>query len=73
MEAKLNKEIMELSDTNQKLENRVDELERKCRTQQEQVLDMKERLSLAQSDNKMQSAQSEGVSVFWSQTFSSLF
>ena len=52
---------MELSDSNQKLENRVDELDRKCRNQQEQVLEMKERLTLAQSENKLQTTQHGGA------------
>ena len=38
----------------------VDELERKCKVQQEQVFDLKEQLAHAQADVKLKSSQFDG-------------
>ena len=48
------------------LENKVDELERKCRTQQEQIYELKEQLTHNQADLKLKTAHFEGkVSVLY--------
>ena len=42
----------------------VDEFERKCKSQQEQVYDLKEQLAHSQADYKIKSAQYEGRQVW---------
>lgn len=56
VESKLLKEVSEANDKNIQFEARVDELERKCKVQQEQIYDFKEQLAHGQADIKMKAS-----------------
>ena len=60
IEGKLHKDIIGLNETNMTLENKADERERKCRTQQEQIYELKEQLTHNQADLKLKTAHFEG-------------
>ena len=60
-EGKLHKDIIGLNETNMTLENKADELERKCRTQQEQIYELKEQLTHNQADLKLKASHFEGT------------
>ena len=60
VEGKLHKEIITLNETNMNLENKVDDLDRKTRTQQEQIYELKEQLAHNQADLKLKTAHFDG-------------
>ncbi|CAL1532646.1 unnamed protein product [Lymnaea stagnalis] len=53
------KEISETQDKNNQLQNKVDDLERKCRQQQEQIYDFKEQITHIQSELTLKGSQFE--------------
>ncbi|KAI0212767.1 Leucine-rich repeat-containing protein 45 [Lamellibrachia satsuma] len=59
VEGRLNKELLEMNEHNMALENKVDEVERKCRSQQDQIYELKEQLTHAQADMKLKIAHYE--------------
>ena len=61
VEGKLHKDIIGLNETNMNLENKVDELDRKCRSQQEQIYELKEQLTHNQADLKLKTSHFEGI------------
>ena len=63
VEGKLHKELIEVNETNMKLENKADELERKVRSQQEQIYELKEQLTHNQADLKLKTAHFDGTSL----------
>ncbi|XP_002731112.1 leucine-rich repeat-containing protein 45-like [Saccoglossus kowalevskii] len=63
-ENKLIKELSDTQDRNMKLENRVDELERKCQQQQEQIYELKEDITEKNAEMKVKATQAdEKISV----------
>ncbi len=56
MEGKMRKELMDSTDKMMQLENKIDELERKCASQQEQMYEYKEHLTHNQADIKMKTS-----------------
>ena len=60
LEAKLNKEIIDVNERNMQLENQIDELERKCCSQQENIFELKEQLTHMQAETKMKASQMDG-------------
>lgn len=64
LETRLNKELMELSEAKFQLEKKVDDSERKCRIQQEQVFELKESLAHYQAELKLKQAQFDEMIQF---------
>ncbi|XP_064621256.1 leucine-rich repeat-containing protein 45-like [Lineus longissimus] len=58
-ETKLLKEVTEFMEKNSTLENKLDEVERKCKVQQEQIYDLKEQLTHNQADLKLKASHFE--------------
>ncbi|KAK2160778.1 hypothetical protein LSH36_127g12010 [Paralvinella palmiformis] len=56
-EGKLQKELIKINERNMELENKIDDLERKCKGQQEQIFDLKEQLTAAHAEVKLKAAQ----------------
>ncbi|XP_051522527.1 leucine-rich repeat-containing protein 45 isoform X1 [Myxocyprinus asiaticus] len=58
-EAKLLKEVNSLSEKNLQLENKLEETERRCKTQQEQIFQLKQELTNTTAELKLRLAQTE--------------
>ncbi|KAM9774343.1 leucine-rich repeat-containing protein 45 isoform X1 [Syngnathus typhle] len=58
-EGKLLREIQNLTDTNVQLKNKVDEVERKCKSQQQQLFELKQELTNSTAELKLKLAQAE--------------
>jgi hypothetical protein len=64
IEARLNKELVEVNEKNFQLSSKVDELERRCRLQQEQMFELKESLAHQQAEVKLKQSQCEEIIQF---------
>ncbi|XP_077407150.1 leucine-rich repeat-containing protein 45 isoform X1 [Vanacampus margaritifer] len=58
-EGKLLREIQNLTDTNVQLKNKVEEVERKCKSQQQQLFELKQELTNSTAELKLKLAQAE--------------
>uniref|UniRef100_A0AAQ4NV00 Leucine rich repeat containing 45 n=1 Tax=Gasterosteus aculeatus aculeatus TaxID=481459 RepID=A0AAQ4NV00_GASAC len=58
-EGKLLREIQNLTETNGQLKNKVEELERRCKSQQQQIFELKQELTNSTAELKLQLAQAE--------------
>lgn len=58
-ESKLLKEIQSLANNNVQLRNKVEEMERRCKSQQEQIFDLKQQLTNNTAELKLRLAQAE--------------
>ncbi|KAM9838083.1 leucine-rich repeat-containing protein 45 [Aulostomus maculatus] len=58
-EGKLLREIQNLTDTNLQLKNKVDEMERRCKSQQQQIFELKMELTNSTAELKLRLAQAE--------------
>ncbi|KAL6094766.1 lrrc45 [Pungitius sinensis] len=58
-EGKLLREIQNLTETNSQLKNKVEELERRCKSQQQQIFELKQELTNSTAELKLQLAQAE--------------
>lgn len=60
LEAKLYKELSEAHDKNIKLETKTEDLDRKCRMQQEQIFELKEQITHLQAEMKLKGSHFDG-------------
>ena len=60
LEAKLYKELSEAQDKNIKLETKAEDLDRKCRMQQDQIFELKEQITHLQAEQKLKGSHFEG-------------
>ncbi|XP_031735683.1 leucine-rich repeat-containing protein 45-like [Anarrhichthys ocellatus] len=58
-EGKLLREIQNLTETNAQLTNKVEEMERRCKSQQQQIVELKQELTNSTAELKLQLAQAE--------------
>uniref|UniRef100_A0A6Q2Z836 Leucine rich repeat containing 45 n=1 Tax=Esox lucius TaxID=8010 RepID=A0A6Q2Z836_ESOLU len=58
-EGKLLREINNMSETNIQLKNKVEEMERRCKSQQEQIFELKQELTNSTAELKLRIAQTE--------------
>ncbi|KAG8008890.1 Leucine-rich repeat-containing protein 45 [Nibea albiflora] len=58
-EGKLLREIQNLTETNGQLRNKVEEMERRCKSQQQQIFELKQELTNSTAELKLRLAQSE--------------
>uniref|UniRef100_A0A8C3A373 Leucine rich repeat containing 45 n=1 Tax=Cyclopterus lumpus TaxID=8103 RepID=A0A8C3A373_CYCLU len=58
-EGKLLREIQNLTETNAQLMNKVEEMERRCKSQQQQIFELKQELTNSTAELKLQLAQAE--------------
>ncbi|XP_077980716.1 leucine-rich repeat-containing protein 45-like [Glandiceps talaboti] len=58
-ESKLLKELGDVQDRNMKLENKVDELDRRCQQQKEQIYELKEDITEVNAEIKVKASQAE--------------
>ncbi|XP_054457253.1 leucine-rich repeat-containing protein 45 isoform X2 [Anoplopoma fimbria] len=58
-EGKLLREIQNLKETNAQLMNKVEEMERRCKSQQQQIFELKQELTNSTAELKLQLAQTE--------------
>ncbi|XP_059180421.1 leucine-rich repeat-containing protein 45 [Centropristis striata] len=58
-ENKLLREIQNLTETNSQLMNKVEEMERRCKSQQQQIFELKQELTNSTAELKLQLAQAE--------------
>ncbi|XP_061666071.1 leucine-rich repeat-containing protein 45 [Syngnathoides biaculeatus] len=58
-EGKLLRDIQNLTDTNLQLKNKVEEVERKCKSQQQQLFELKQELTNSTAELKLKLAQAE--------------
>ncbi|XP_056153327.1 leucine-rich repeat-containing protein 45 isoform X2 [Lampris incognitus] len=58
-ESKLLREIQNTTDTNLQLKNKVEEMERRCKTQQQQIFELKQELTNSTAELKLRLAQAE--------------
>ncbi|XP_067365317.1 leucine-rich repeat-containing protein 45 isoform X1 [Channa argus] len=58
-EGKLHREIQTLTETNVQLKNKVEEIERRCKSQQQQIFELKQELTNSTAELKLRLAQAE--------------
>uniref|UniRef100_A0A667XNB3 Leucine rich repeat containing 45 n=1 Tax=Myripristis murdjan TaxID=586833 RepID=A0A667XNB3_9TELE len=58
-EGKLLREIQNMTETNVQLRNKVEEMERRCKSQQQQIFDLKQELTNSTAELKLRLAQAE--------------
>ncbi|XP_042363361.1 leucine-rich repeat-containing protein 45 [Plectropomus leopardus] len=58
-EGRLLREIQNLTETNNQLVNKVEEMERRCKSQQQQIFELKQQLTNSTAELKLQLAQAE--------------
>lgn len=61
LETKLYKELSEAHDKNIQLETKVEDLDRKCRMQQEQIFELKEQITHLQAEMKLKGSHFDGM------------
>ncbi|PWA14141.1 hypothetical protein CCH79_00016716 [Gambusia affinis] len=61
-EGKLHREIQNLMETNGQLRNKVEELECRCKSQQQQIFELKQELTNSTAELKMRLTKAEGIS-----------
>uniref|UniRef100_A0A3B4C5V0 Leucine rich repeat containing 45 n=1 Tax=Pygocentrus nattereri TaxID=42514 RepID=A0A3B4C5V0_PYGNA len=67
-EGKLLRETNSLSEKNHQLKNKVQELDRRCTAQQDQIFELKQELTNSTGELKLRLAQAEGTTILHAQT-----